>query len=90
MGPSGSKQPRRVVKRYGLGSLAAVISLPVSFLMASRGMSGWQEKAVRDAETDAIEMARRGYRVASSDERSVPYLGIYWVTVTYELGGQNR
>jgi hypothetical protein len=81
-------KPRRVTKRYGTGSLLAVISLPVSWLMASRGMNGWQERAERDMEEGTISMRRQGYRVVSSEEHSVPSFGIYYWTVTYELTDQ--
>jgi hypothetical protein len=77
-------KPKRVTKRYGMGSLLAVISLPVSWLMASRGMNGWQERAERDMEQGATSMARQGYRVVSSEQHSVPAFGIYYWTVTYE------
>ena len=78
-------KPQRLVKHYGRGSLLAVLSLPVAWLMASRGASGWQEKAQRDMEKDADEMIRRGYRVVSTEERQVPAFGMYWLDVTFEL-----
>ena len=52
--------------------------------MASRGASGWQEKAQRDMEKDADEMIRKGYRVVSTAERQVPAFGMYWLDVTFE------
>ncbi len=70
---------------YGLGSFLAVISLPVSLLMSSRGMNGWQERAARDMEQDAARMAKQGYRMATSEDHAVPTFGIYWHKVTYEL-----
>ncbi len=53
--------------------------------MASRGMRGWQESAVRDMEDDAVAMSKQGYRVAYSSEYGMPRLGITYYRVTYEL-----
>lgn len=78
-------KPQRLVKHYGRGSLLAVLSLPVAWFMASRGASGWQEKAQGDMEKDADEMIRKGYRVVSTEERRVPAFGMYWLDVTFEL-----
>jgi hypothetical protein len=69
---------------YGLGSLLAVISLPVSLLMASRGDNGWQERAARDMARDIEEMDKRGYRVVSAEDHATPAFGIYWHKVIYE------
>lgn len=86
MGLFGKGTPRRViVKTYGRGSLLGLISIPFAFLMASRGMNGWQESAARDMEGDAVAMARRGYRVVSSGEYGVPRVGITYYKVTYQL-----
>ncbi len=81
----GATRPKSVTRTYGWGSFLAVVSLPVSWLMASRGMDGWRERAARDAEKGAVEMIRRGYRIVSAEEHSVPAFGIYWQKVTYEL-----
>jgi hypothetical protein len=62
-----------------------VLSLPLAYLMASRGMHGWQEAAVRAMEDDAVAMARQGYRVASSAEYGMPMFGMTHYKVTYEL-----
>jgi len=83
--PAGGKRRGVVVKTYGRGSLLGLLSLPLALLMASRGMSGWQEAAARDMEDDAVAMARRGYRVAASGEYGVPRLGITYYKVTYQL-----
>ena len=61
-----------------------MLSLPFAYLMASRGMHGWQEAAVRAMEDDAVAMARHGYRVASSSEYGMPMFGITHYKVTYE------
>jgi hypothetical protein len=85
MAPSSEAEPRRVVvKSYGRGSLLGVLSLPLSLLMASRGMRGWQETAIRDMEVDAVAMASRGYRIVSTEERGMPVFGITYYTVRYE------
>jgi hypothetical protein len=39
------KRRRVIVKTYGRGSLLGLLSIPFAFLMASRGMHGWQESA---------------------------------------------
>jgi hypothetical protein len=78
-------RPKRMVKHYGRGSLLGVLSLPVAWVMASRGATGWQERAQRDMEQDAAEMTRQGYRIVSTEEKQVPAFGMYWLNVTYEL-----
>lgn len=78
-------RPKRMVKHYGRGSLLGVLSLPVAWMMASRGATGWQEKAQRDMEKDAAEMIRQGYRIVSTEEKQVPAFAMYWLDVTYEL-----
>jgi hypothetical protein len=77
-----------VVKTYGRGSLLGVLSIPFAFLMASRGMHGWQESAARDMEDDAVAMAKQGYRVVASGEYGIPLLGITYYRVTYQLADQ--
>jgi hypothetical protein len=78
-------RPKCVTKLYGLHSLLAAISLPIAFISAARGGNGWQAKSAREAEQDAMEMAKRGYRVVSAEERSWPVFGIYYQRVVYEL-----
>ena len=60
-----------VVKTYRRGGLLGLLSLPFAFLMASRGMNGWQEFAARDMEDDAVAMARQGYRVVACGEYGI-------------------
>ena len=74
-----------VVKTYDRGSLLGLLGLPFAFLMASRGMNGWQESAAREMEDDAVAMARRGYRVVASGEYGLPRLGVIYYRVTYQL-----
>jgi hypothetical protein len=77
--------PKRiVVKTYGRGSLLGLLSPLLAFFLASRGMNGWQQSAIRRMEDDAVAMSRRGYRVISSDEASLPIFGITYYKVTYE------
>jgi hypothetical protein len=83
-------EPRRVTKYYGLRSLLAVISLPLAYISASRGGTGWQERSEREAEQDAEKMMKRGYRVVSAEERSWPVFGIYFQRVVYELADRPR
>jgi hypothetical protein len=86
MGQLASGKHRSVVvKTYGRGSLLGLVSLPFAFLMASRGMNGWQESAARDMEDDSVAMARPGYRVVASGEYGIPLLGITDYKVTYQL-----
>jgi hypothetical protein len=88
MGVVEKGKPRIIVKTYGRGSLLGLLSLPFAFLMASRGMNGWQESAARDTEDDAVAMARQGYRVVASGEYGIPLLGITCFKVTYQLVDQ--
>lgn len=83
-------KPQRLIKHYGRSSLLGVLSLPVAWLLASRGATGWREKAQRDMEKDSPEMIRQGYRVVSIEERQVSAFGMYWLDVAYELVDRNR
>ncbi len=77
-------QPERVVRTYGRGSFLGFLSPLLAYFMAAAGMRGWETSARRAMEQDAVEMARRGYRVASADETTLPALGIVSFRVTYE------
>lgn len=72
-----------VVRTYGRGSLLGALSPILAFFMASRGMRGWQESAIRDMEDDAVAMARRGYRVVTTQEYGSRPFGITYFKVTY-------
>ena len=86
MGPFGRRRPpSRIVKLYGLGSLMGAWSLLVAYVLAVGGMHGWRDSAIRDMEKDAIELAKQGYRVVSSDEYTLPLFGMGYFKVTYEL-----
>ncbi len=76
--------PTRIVKHYGRGSFLGLISPILAAFMAALGMNGWQRSALRDMENEAIAMARKGYRVASMEEATLPFFGIVSYTVTYE------
>ena len=83
---SPAREPDRVVvKNYGRGGLLGLISPLFAFLMARQGMNGWQQRATREMQDDAVAMARRGYRVVSTEEYTMPLFNITYYTVTYEL-----
>lgn len=82
--PEETSAPPIIVKSYGRGSLLGVFGLLFAWLMARQGMRGWQERAAREMEDDAVAMSRRGYRVADSRELGLPQFGIVWYRVTYE------
>jgi hypothetical protein len=82
----GPATPQRVVvKTYGRGSFLGLLSPLLAFLMASRGMNGWRQSAIREMEEDAVAMARRGYGIVSTQEFGIPLFGIIAYKVTYEL-----
>ena len=68
-----------------MGSLLAVLSLPVAFVLAALGMNGWQRSALLAIERDAIDLRARGYRITQTDEGAIPRLGVVFYIVTYEL-----
>jgi hypothetical protein len=74
-----------VVRRYGRGSLLALLGPLIALFMAARGMNGWDQSAARDMEKDAVQMAGLGYRIVSSEEYGIPLFGIAYYKVTYEL-----
>lgn len=78
------RPPDRIVKLYGLGSLMGAWSLLIAYVMAAGGMHGWRDAAIRDMEKDAIELGKRGYRVVSSNEYTLPLFGLGYFKVTYE------
>jgi hypothetical protein len=91
MGLFKKSAPKRiVVKTYGRGSLLGLLGPLFAFLMASQGMNGWQQSAIRDMERDAIKMARQGYRIVSSEERAIALFGIVYYKVTYGLVDRPR
>ncbi len=86
MGPLGRAKPARtVVRTYGRGSVLGLISPILALFMASRGMDGWRQSALRDMEDDMVVMARRGYRVVATEEREIRPFGVSWYRVTYHL-----
>lgn len=86
MASSARHQPgREVVRNYGRGGLLGLISPLFALLMARQGMNGWQQRARREMEDDAAAMARRGYRIVTAEEMTVPFFGITYYRVRYEL-----
>jgi hypothetical protein len=84
-----SQQPGRVVvKTSGRGGLLGLISPLFAFLMARQGLNGWQQRALREMEDDTVTMARRGYRIVSSEEVAMPLFGITYYRVTYRSAEQ--
>jgi hypothetical protein len=83
---SPTREPHRlVVKNYGRGGLLGLISPLFAILMARQGMNGWQQRAAREMQDDAVAIARQGYRVVSSEEYTMPLFNITYYKVTYEL-----
>jgi hypothetical protein len=82
---SANEPPRVVVRTYGRGSFLGLLSPILAYVMAAAGMRGWEDSAARTMEKDAIEMSRRGYRIASTEEATLPVFGIASYKVTYEL-----
>jgi hypothetical protein len=82
----GAEMPRqKMVKTYGRGSLLGILSLPVAFVMARAGMRGWEDSALQAMQKDAAAMVKRGYRVVSSEEYTVPTFGFVYYKVVYEM-----
>jgi hypothetical protein len=85
MSPARRQPDHVIVKNYGRGGLLGLISPLFAFLMARQGMNGWQQRALREMEDDTVTMARRGYRVVSSEEVAMPLFGITYYRVTYRM-----
>ena len=91
----GPAKPKRVVVReYGRDSLvvwANVLMAPVFAALGLRVGLRSEEQLAAKIETDAAEMRRKGYLVASTQTFSLPVIGAprqraSWYRVTYELG----
>jgi hypothetical protein len=80
-----ARRERIVVKTYGRGSFLGLLSPLIAYFMAARGMHGWEDSTRRAMEKDAVEMARRGYRIVSNQEAALPVFGMAAYKVTYEL-----
>ena len=87
----GKAEPKRVVvKEYGrdlllLAALNPIPGLnPLMTVLMPRLVEGRAELQARAIEKDAALMAKRGYRIASSQEYA-PRPGITYRKVTYEL-----
>lgn len=87
MGPFGTAKPKLVVKTYGRDSILFGLVSPF-FAALTAGKAGTPsrlESQTRAMENDANDMARQGYRIVSSREYQLPFLGILYHQVTYEL-----
>jgi hypothetical protein len=84
----GATRDRIVVKSYGRASFLGLLSPLLAFFMAERGMRGWEDSTRRAMEKDAVDMARRGYRIVSTEEAAMPVFGMASYKVTYELTDQ--
>ena len=84
MTDQASPTSNRIIRRYGMGSLLAVLSLPIAAFMSALGMNGWQQTAILDMEKDSVALARQGFRMTSSEEHAVPLFGVVYYTATYE------
>ena len=76
-----------IVRTYGRGSFLAFLSPLLAFFMARQGLHGWEQNASEAMARDVQAMERRGYRVASAEEYTLPVLGIAWFRVEYEASG---
>jgi hypothetical protein len=80
---------KRVVKEYGRDSFLGLINpIMTFFILGARRAdyrSNYRDRLMQKMEKDAVEMARRGYRVVSSREYERPAFGISYLKVTYEL-----
>jgi hypothetical protein len=94
MGLFGKAKPRRIVKEYGrerfLVLLNPVITAFVANMLRNKGRLPSEDRVDQAIEKDAIEMAKKGYRIASSEEFETPPVGIpplrvAYQKVTYEL-----
>ena len=81
--------PEVLVKAYGRDSFLSLLSPLLSAALVAVGIKGLRLKSeaqvMDEMQTDAAAMARRGYRVASSDEYQIPRLGVSYWKVTYQL-----
>jgi hypothetical protein len=75
--------PETITRTYGRGSFLAFLSPLLAFLMARRGLDGWQSIAMQEMQRDVLAMEDRGYRVVAADELRIALLGVTWFRVTY-------
>jgi hypothetical protein len=86
MGLFGEAKPKRiVVKEYGRNSFLGLALLPLALMLGRQGMERRHEAQVLEMESDAAQMLKQGYRMASSQEYTLPFLSISYLKVTYEL-----
>ena len=84
-----SAPPRLVVKEYGRdGILFAAVNPVLSAFMVRLGLQPpvpSEERIARAVEKDAVAFARRGYRMASTHDYTIPLFGVTYRKVTFEL-----
>jgi hypothetical protein len=86
MGLFGKAEPKRIiVKEYGRSSFLGFAVLPLAIMLGRQGMERRHEVQVLEMESDAAQMSKQGYRLASSQEYTLPLLSISYLKVTYEL-----
>ncbi len=82
-----SAEPKRtVIRQYGRDSFLGLLSPLLALITV--GILGPDRRAAaieRAMEKDAALMFARGYRIASTQEYTVPRLGVGYLKVTYEL-----
>jgi hypothetical protein len=77
---------RTVLKVYGPGNFLGLLNpVMTSLMVALRFWEARETELTAAMERDVQEMARQGYRVASSQEFRMPLLGFPYWKVTYEL-----
>lgn len=93
MSSVGSARKRVVVKVYGGETVLFGLLTPIlATFMVGLGLwrpRGFDARVLERAERDATEMARRGYRTASSDWYEPSLFGMAYLRVTYELAGES-
>jgi hypothetical protein len=80
-------QPKPImVKLYPSYILLGMVNPFMYLLMlAMQGASGRLRSAAQEMDDDAVEMARRGYRIHSVEELETALIRMPYLRVTYEL-----
>jgi hypothetical protein len=75
-----------VVKLYPSYILLGMLN-PLMYLLmlAMQGVWGRMRSGQQEMDDDAVEMATRGYRIASAEELETALLHVPFLRVTYEL-----
>ena len=88
MGLFRRSKPEWVVKTYGRDSLVGLLTPLLAAVATSMGVKLRMQSDVQviaNMERDAILMSRQGYRIASSMQYEIPFFGVTYQKVTYEL-----